>query len=210
MQYESSQKNKIQCILTNYSVVKSHYVKPKSSVKKPLSYLPKDTSLSTVSTPVPRMLSKDCPASEYNKSSTRVSCNTTGVLWDRKKHDKKQTAINNQTENKCDTAVDLSEKKEKKSRDLWAKVCLVSRQQQFKIWVFSHSGCFNKNTRSSTRTLDHSANPWITGKEIGRYHRTGYACSQMRLRKKTDNTQTLTNLRHPPPLFHLLHQFSLV
>ena len=50
----------------------------------PASYLPKDTSLSTVSTPVPRMLSKDCPASEYNKSRTKVSCNTAGVLQDKK------------------------------------------------------------------------------------------------------------------------------
>ena len=50
----------------------------------PASYLPNDTSLSTVSTPVPRMLSKDCPASEYNKSRTKVSCNTAGVLQDKK------------------------------------------------------------------------------------------------------------------------------
>lgn len=58
-------------------------MKPKLSVKK-TSYLPKDTSLSTVSTPVPRMLSKDCPASEYNKPRTKVSCNTTGDLQEKK------------------------------------------------------------------------------------------------------------------------------
>ena len=46
-------------------------------------YLPTDTSLSTVSTPVPRMLSSDCPASEYNKPRTKVSCKTDGVLQER-------------------------------------------------------------------------------------------------------------------------------
>lgn len=67
----------------SYFFIKSCYVKPQLSVKK-TSYLPKDTSLSTVSTPVPRMLSKDCPASEYNKPRTKVSCNTTGDLQEKK------------------------------------------------------------------------------------------------------------------------------
>lgn len=81
-------------VLPSYFVIKSRYVKPKLSAKKPPSYLPKDTSLSTVSTPVPRMLSKDCPASEYNKSRTKVSCNTTGVLQGKKKKNNKLLQTN--------------------------------------------------------------------------------------------------------------------
>ena len=54
-------------------------------------YLPRDTSLSTVSTPVPRMFNKACPASEYNKPRTKVSCTTAGVL--QQKHVKKEKEI---------------------------------------------------------------------------------------------------------------------